>query len=85
MTLEDEAGFVNLVVWSKVFARFRLVILGNSFLGVTGKIQSQHNVVHIVADSFWQPQLPVKREADRPGGPTPRARQTVPLRSRDFH
>ena len=85
MTLEDEAGFVNLVVWPKVFERFRLVILGNSFLGVTGKVQAQHNVVHIIADSFWQPKLPVKPDDDRPGGPMPKARQTVPLKSRDFH
>ena len=85
MTLEDEAGFVNLVVWPKVFERFRLVILGNSFLGVTGKIQAQHNVVHIIADSFWQPKLPVRPDDDRLGGPMPKARQTLPLKSRDFH
>ena len=33
MTLEDEAGFVNLVVWPKVFQRYRPIILTTSFLG----------------------------------------------------
>ena len=85
MTLEDETGFVNLVVWPKVFQHFRPTILTTSFLGVSGTIQSQHNVVHIVAQRFWKAELPVEPAADRPGGPLPKARQTLPLKSHDFH
>ncbi|MCY4372416.1 MAG: error-prone DNA polymerase [Spirochaetaceae bacterium] len=85
MTLEDEAGFVNLVVWPKVFQRYRPIILTTSFLGVSGRVQARHDVVHIVAERFWKAELPVESNDDRPGGPLPRARQTIPLKSRDFH
>jgi error-prone DNA polymerase len=57
MTLEDESGFVNLVVWSKVFERYRTVILTQAFLGVSGTVQAREGVVHIVAERFWRPQL----------------------------
>jgi hypothetical protein len=39
MTLEDEAGFANLVVWEKVFRQYRTPILTNWLPGVTGKLQ----------------------------------------------
>ena len=73
MTLEDETGFVNLVVWSKVFRQYRPTILTTSFLGVSGTIQSQHQVVHIIADRFWLPDLPTDDGAG------------VLIRSHDFH
>jgi error-prone DNA polymerase len=57
MTLEDESGFVNLVVWSKVFEEYRRVILTHAFLGVTGTIQSRDGIVHLIAESFWKPEL----------------------------
>ena len=89
MTLEDETGFVNLVVWSKVFERFRSTILGASFLGVSGTIQSQHNVVHIIAARFWAMELSADPTAEpftgRNGSPATGARRPLPLRSHDFH
>jgi error-prone DNA polymerase len=57
MTLEDESGFVNLVVWSTVFEKFRKIILSSTVLGVTGKLQSQDGVVHLIVDSCWKPTL----------------------------
>jgi error-prone DNA polymerase len=57
MTLEDESGFVNLVVWSTVFEKFRRIILASSVLGVTGKLQSHDGVVHLIVDSCWKPRL----------------------------
>ena len=57
MTLEDETGFVNLVVWQKIFARFRTLLLTTSFLGASGRIQSKHGVVHLIPDRFWRPEL----------------------------
>ena len=70
MTLEDETGFVNLVVWSRVFDAHALIARTASFLGVTGTIQQAAGVVHLVADTLWRPEL------DR--GPTA-------VGSRDFH
>jgi len=57
MTVEDEAGVVNVVAWKKVFARYRTLILTSWFLGVTGRLQSSDGVVHLVAESFWRPRL----------------------------
>ena len=85
MTLEDETGFVNLVVWSKVFRQYRPTILTTSFLGVSGTIQSQHHVVHIIARRFWLPDLPAAPNDHRDGASLPGARPNLPIRSHDFH
>jgi error-prone DNA polymerase len=69
MTLEDESGFVNLVLWPDVFEKFSVLGRTTSFLGVSGKIQAQDSVVHIVVDKLWQPELRLHHER----------------RSRDFH
>jgi len=70
VTMEDETGFVNLIVWPKAFERYRSIILNVSFLGVTGKIQTGDGVIHIIAERFWRPELSVK---------------PVRVKSRDFH
>jgi error-prone DNA polymerase len=57
MTLEDESGFVNLVVWSRVFEKFRKIILSSTVLGVSGKLQSHDGVVHLIVGSCWKPAL----------------------------
>ena len=57
MTLEDESGFVNLVVWSSIFEKYRKVILSSSVLGVSGSLQSKDGVVHLIVDSCWKPKL----------------------------
>jgi len=60
MTLEDETGFVNVVVWESVFQRFAVLAKTLSFLGITGMLQVEDGVVHLVADKFWQPQVKLK-------------------------
>ena len=57
MTLEDETGFVNLVIWDRVFEEHALIARTASFLGVTGRIQKAGEVVHLVADVLWRPEL----------------------------
>ncbi len=49
MTLEDETGQVNLVVWSKIAEKQRRVFLGARLLGVTGVLQVEGEVLHLVA------------------------------------
>ena len=70
MTLEDETGFVNIVIWKTVFDQHVLIAKTASFLGVTGKIQQADGVVHLVADTLWHPELP---------------RRPDTVASRDFH
>ena len=57
MTLEDETGFVNIVIWKQVFDDYAVLARTASFLGVSGKLQVKFGVVHIVADKFWIPQV----------------------------
>ena len=49
VTIEDETGYLNLVVWERVAERQRQVLLGATLLGVHGKVQREGAVVHIVA------------------------------------
>src|SRR5690606_16455680 len=49
ITLEDETGIANLVVWPKVFEKHRRIILGAGMFSVRGRIQREGEVVHLVA------------------------------------
>ncbi len=48
ITLEDETGVANLVVWPKVMAEYRKVIMGSRLIAVQGHVQRDENVIHIV-------------------------------------
>lgn len=48
MTIEDETAVANLVIWAKIFEKFRRVVLGAGMIGVRGKVQREGEVVHIV-------------------------------------
>lgn len=52
LTLEDETGVANIIVWKKVFERFRRSVMGGRLLRVTGRLQSASGVVHVVADEI---------------------------------
>ncbi len=52
LTLEDEAGFVNVIVRPKIFEREKRTIVSNVFLVVTGEIQREDGVVNFQAESF---------------------------------
>jgi error-prone DNA polymerase len=53
MTLEDETGIANIVVWPKVMERFRKEVMGSRLILVEGTIQSSpENVVHLVAEKL---------------------------------
>ncbi|MFM2391024.1 MAG: hypothetical protein RLZZ437_2579 [Pseudomonadota bacterium] len=50
VTLEDETGTCNVVVWAKVFERYRRAVMAGRLLRVTGRLQRESNVVHVVAE-----------------------------------
>jgi error-prone DNA polymerase len=50
MTLEDETHIANIIVWPKVFERYRAETLGARLLAVDGRVQSESGVVHVVAE-----------------------------------
>lgn len=49
LTIEDEAGTVNVICWQSVVEQFRKEIYGASLIRVYGRWQSQHNVKHLIA------------------------------------
>jgi error-prone DNA polymerase len=56
ITLEDESGVANLIVWPDVFERFRRIVLGAKLLGVTGRVQrgdrGADTVIHVVVEQL---------------------------------
>jgi DNA polymerase III alpha subunit len=50
VTLEDETGTANIVVWANVYERFRRAVIAGRLLRVTGRLQREAGVVHIVAE-----------------------------------
>jgi len=69
-SLEDETGINNVIFWPGVFNEYRHRILGSNLMVVSGELQSQEGVVHVVAEqvedfSHWV--------------------RTLPRNSRDFH
>jgi error-prone DNA polymerase len=52
MTLEDETGIANIVLWPDIFARFRREAVGSRVLGIEGKVQRDQSgyVIHVIAD-----------------------------------
>ncbi len=73
MTLEDEKGFVNAVLWKAVMERFSVIARTATLLGITGRVQARDGVVHVIVESLWEPELARRAGAD--GG----------KQSRDFH
>jgi hypothetical protein len=49
ITLEDETGIANLIVWPKLFEAQRRVILAARMLGVEGRVQREGDAVHFIA------------------------------------
>ncbi|WP_163270775.1 error-prone DNA polymerase [Chelativorans alearense] len=79
MTLEDETGIANIVVWHKTFERFRPQVLGARFVRVTGRLQAASGVIHLIAEriedlSIWLDIL-VKDERQREDGRWTEAKQ----------
>jgi error-prone DNA polymerase len=70
VTLEDETGVVNLVVWRDVSRRYRRALLGARLLEAAGRIERQGEVVHLVVQAL-------RDRSSLLGGLT--------ARSRDFH
>jgi error-prone DNA polymerase len=87
VTLEDETGVANLVIWQDGFQAARKTWMTASFVLVRGQLQKANGVIHVVADSVedWSARLGDLRSGV---GEPPRVRTEVQgrlLRSRDFH
>jgi DNA-directed RNA polymerase len=52
LTLEDETGVVNVIVWRAIYERFRRAVIAGRMLRVTGRIQRQHGVTHVISEKI---------------------------------
>jgi error-prone DNA polymerase len=101
LTLEDETGIVNAVVWPSLFERQRRVLMNASMMGIHGKIQKEGEVVHLVAQKLFdfssdlrnlgerngEFPLPYGRgdEVKNGGGPDPRDNPKPAVQARDIY
>lgn len=69
MTLEDETGIVNVVIWRDTWEKNATFLKTHSLIAVSGRLQVQGRVVHLVGERFWAPELGI---------------QTPKIRSYDF-
>ena len=70
LTLEDETGNSNIVVWESTQKRFRKELMSAQLLLVKGTLETKDNVIHIIAGAL----IDYTSEL-----------QTLPVQSRDFH
>lgn len=78
MTLEDETGLGNLVVWPKIWLENRKLARTATMLGVDGRLQRQDDATSVIVDRFWEVPDPDRSEDGA-------AIRSIPVRSRDFH
>lgn len=79
LTLEDETGVSNVVVWPKVYERFRRIVMGGRLLQVTGYLQREGIVVHLIAQDIQD----LSYRLSDLGHPQPEALQTEAARTDD--
>jgi error-prone DNA polymerase len=87
LTLEDETGIANIVVWKDAFDANRRLVMTSSFLVVHGQLQRAGEVIHLVAERFTDLSHKLGEMRDDEG-PPPEVRNRVTgrlIRSRDFH
>ncbi|HEX3485693.1 MAG TPA: error-prone DNA polymerase [Micropepsaceae bacterium] len=79
MTVEDETGIANIIVWPPVFEKFRGIVMGARLVAATGKVQNESKVVHILAERLddLTPLLELLSNEEVPGSQT-QPRFTLP-------
>jgi error-prone DNA polymerase len=87
LTLEDETGAANAVIWRDTFQKFRRRVMGSTFLIVHGRLQVEGEVIHLVAERFTDlsDRLRALKLDAPPDNRLPQAADARLVRSRDFH
>lgn len=65
ITIEDETGIANIVVWPKYYDKYRRVVLGATMMRIHGRIQREGEVVHLVAYQIRDLSEELSRIGDR--------------------
>jgi DNA polymerase III alpha subunit len=79
MTLEDETGVANAIVWQKVFEKYRPIVMGARLVKIHGRLQSQSGVIHTVVDHIedMTPALGILQKEARRFGVSDRSDQAL--------
>jgi DNA polymerase-3 subunit alpha/error-prone DNA polymerase len=79
LTLEDEAGVANAIVWPKIFERYRPVVMGARLVKIRGRLQSQSGVIHTVVEHIEDitPMLGLLQKEARRFGASPRSDEAL--------
>jgi error-prone DNA polymerase len=67
VTLEDEFGIANLVVWPSVFETYRRIVMGARMMGARGTVQREGIVIHLVVEQLWDWSADLDRIANLDG------------------
>ena len=78
ITLEDAHYSLNVIVWPAIVRAYRAALLGSHLLGVSGRIQKQGKIIHLIADKLVNCDLYLQYLK------TPELKMPV-LKSRNFH
>ncbi len=97
MTMEDETGIANIVIWSRTMEKYRKTVMTARLIHVEGRLQRHKDIIHVIANrlydrSDWlslldeeaQKRLKKPRQTNAPRHAHPRNVRIIP-RSRDFH
>ena len=91
VTIEDESGIANIIIWQRLFEAQRRIVLSAAMIAVVGRVQKEGDVVHVIAERLEDESalLAAVGSADFPhrtgpgdgargGGPDPRGRPRPP-------
>ncbi len=73
MTIEDETGAANVIVWPKLFEKQRAEVLGARLVAITGEAQEEAGVIHLIARKV-EDISPLLRKLEKARAATPKAR-----------
>jgi error-prone DNA polymerase len=84
ITIEDETGVANLIVWPSLFEERRRVILAAGMMGIDGRVQREGEVIHVIVQKAEDLTEMLRGVAQREGGPGDAADPAV-QRVRDIY
>ncbi|HEU4968097.1 error-prone DNA polymerase [Sphingomonas sp.] len=97
ITLEDETGIANVIVWQRDFERQRRAIMGSAMITVHGRLQIEGKVIHVVSDRI-EDSTPLLRKVGEMDFPhhhgrgdgakhagSPDRGELIRVKTRDFH
>jgi error-prone DNA polymerase len=92
VTIEDEGGIANIIIWQRLYETYRRTVLSAAMIGVEGRVQKEGDVIHVIADRIEDESFLLRAVGDRDfphrtapgdgakgGGPDHRQRGPLPL------